>query len=73
MKEITDNCQTQSEAKAENASNTLIVCGLSVGALGAGAAFLSGAVCPLCLVATPALLGGGIVMKLKERYKKERL
>ena len=73
MKEITDNCQTQSEEKAENASNTLIVCGLSVGALGAGAALLSGAVCPLCLVATPALLGGGIVMKLKEKYKKEKL
>ena len=73
MKEITDNRQTQSEAKAENASNTLIVCGLSVGALGAGAAFLSGAVCPLCLVATPALLGGGIVLKLKEKYKKDKL
>ena len=73
MKEITNNCQAQPEAKADNASNTLIVCGLSVGTLGAGAAFLSGAVCPLCLFATPALLGGGVVMKLKERYKKEKV
>lgn len=73
MKEIDNNCQTQTEVKAENASTTLIVCGLGVGALGAGAALLSGAVCPLCLVATPALLGGGIIMKLKEKFKKEKL
>ncbi len=59
------------EKKSLPASNTLIACGLTVGALGAGAAFLSGAVCPLCIVATPALLGGGILMKIKEKNKKE--
>lgn len=34
--------------------------GVGVGALGAVAGTLSGVVCPLCLVITPALIGAGV-------------
>jgi hypothetical protein len=37
-----------------------LTAGLGVGAIGALGA-LAGAVCPLCVVATPALLGAGLV------------
>jgi hypothetical protein len=73
MKEATDDCQTQTKAKAEDTASALIVCGLTAGALGTGVALVTGAVCSLCLVATPALLGGGVLMKLKEKYKKDKL
>ncbi len=52
-------------ARRANASGTeLLTLGLGIGALGvAGAAI--GAVCPLCVVATPALLGLGAVQKVR--------
>lgn len=47
-----------------HAANEFLKAGLAVGAIGvAGAAI--GAVCPICVVATPALLGLGAVSKLR--------
>ena len=50
---------------AQSVSGTqLLTLGLTVGVVGiAGAAF--GAVCPLCVVATPAFLGLGAIQKLR--------
>lgn len=45
-------------------ANELLKAGVAVGAIGAAGALI-GAVCPLCVVATPALLGLGTVGKLR--------
>ena len=59
-------------ARRANASGTnLLTLGLSVGAVGLAGAAL-GAVCPLCVVATPALLGLGVVQKLRAFYLSRR-
>lgn len=50
---------------------TLLMTGLAVGAVGAAGALL-GAVCPLCVVATPALLSLGVVQKLRGRWLAAR-
>lgn len=40
-------------------ANAMIASGIGVGALGAAAAVIGGAVCPVCIVAVPALVGAG--------------
>ena len=60
------------EAVAEN-GNTLLMAGTTVGAVGAAGALLAGAVCPLCIIATPLLLGTGLVRKLRNRHRGKRL
>lgn len=54
---------TQEELAAKDElreANTCIGLGMGVGALGVGAAIVTGAVCPLCYVVPPALIGAGI-------------
>jgi hypothetical protein len=51
---------------AEDTGSEFLRAGLAVGAIGLGGALL-GAVCPLCVVATPALVGLGAVQKLRAR------
>jgi len=63
----------QHDETKQSTSNVLLGSGLAIGALGAGAALISGAVCPLCVVMAPSLIGGGVVMKLIEKCKKEKL
>ena len=48
-------------------STQYLVAGASVGALGAISAIVGAAVCPVCVVATPALLGVGLYKRWKER------
>jgi hypothetical protein len=50
---------------------SFLTMGLSVGAIGLAGAAL-GAVCPLCVVATPALLGAGAVQKLRAALLSRR-
>ena len=57
------------EKKGALDGNGLIASGLGVGAVGALGALVVGAACPLCIVATPALLGAGLVQKWRERRK----
>jgi len=45
--------------------DTCLALGLGVGALGAVGAVVSGAVCPLCLVIAPSLIGVGISKRLR--------
>ena len=61
---MNDSKPVDSACRANASGTEFLTLGLGVGALGvAGAAI--GAVCPLCLVATPALLGLGVVQKLR--------
>lgn len=66
--------------KPKDDGNDLLVTGLGVGAIGVAGAVLLGATCPICVVATPALLGAGLYKKWKakravildERPREER-
>jgi hypothetical protein len=57
--------------RASAAGTDLLTIGASVGALGLAGAAL-GAVCPLCVVATPALLGLGALQKLRSLMLSRR-
>ena len=62
MSTPTDQDKRRKELNFE--ANTCLGAGVGVGALGAlGAA--AGAVCPLCVVFTPLLLGAGVVRKIQ--------
>lgn len=56
---------------ASEQANHFLTLGASVGAIGALGA-LAGAVCPLCMVATPALLSFGLVRKLHALWLRWR-
>lgn len=45
--------------KEKRDANTMMVTGAGIGVFGAVAAAIGGAVCPVCVVAAPALLGVG--------------
>lgn len=51
--------------KAE--ANSLITGGLGIGAFGVASATLLGAVCPVCVVAAPAMVGVGLYKRYKAR------
>ena len=57
--------------RADQSAGDLLKIGLGVGAIGLAGAAL-GAVCPVCVVATPALLGAGAVQKLRARWLAAR-
>ncbi len=56
--------QWRASQQASQLGSTFLAAGVSVGVIGVAGAAL-GAVCPLCVVATPALLGLGVVQKLR--------
>jgi hypothetical protein len=49
----------RSSEAATRAATELIASGIGIGVLGTVAAVISGAVCPVCVVAAPALIGVG--------------
>ena len=55
-----------------NDANSLIVGGLGIGAFGIISAAVGGAVCPVCVVAAPALLGVGAYRRWKARRRPRR-
>jgi hypothetical protein len=54
-----ENKKQDAERKVRD-GNTCIGMGVGLGAISAGAAAITGAVCPICYVAVPALLGMGL-------------
>lgn len=61
----------RSSAKASQSGTELLLTGLGIGAMGLAGAAL-GAVCPLCVVATPALLSAGAVQKLRAKWLERK-
>jgi len=53
-------------------ANTLLAGGASAGAIGAAGLLLTGAVCPLCIIATPILLGVGMVQRIRATRKQKK-
>ena len=61
--------QPETPEEMRRAGTICIATGVGVGALGAGAAMLGGAVCPFCYLATPLLVGAGIVKHFQARKR----
>jgi len=57
--------EPERERKAE--ANQMIGAGLGIGAFGAASAVLLGATCPICVVAAPALIGVGVLKRLRSK------
>jgi hypothetical protein len=47
--------------------NDLILSGVGIGAIGVAGVVLLGAACPVCVVATPALIGVGLIQRWRAR------
>lgn len=60
--------ETGTDRNAE--ANSLIASGAGIAAIGIAGAMVSGAVCPVCVVAAPALLGLGAVRKLRAAKRR---
>lgn len=60
-------------AKDLKDANSCMMIGAGVGVLGVASAITLGAVCPVCYVAVPALIGTGLVKRVivKRRQKKK--
>ena len=65
--QIVDNTgMDRDKAEKDRAEgNTCLALGGGLLALSAGTALVAGAVCPLCVIATPALLGYGAYKRIK--------
>lgn len=53
-------------------ANRLLMAGAGVGAIGVASAIVGAAVCPVCVVAAPALLGAGAYKRWRSRSRKAR-
>jgi hypothetical protein len=58
-----DHDQAPDDARYE--ANAAIGTGLGIGAFGAASAVLLGATCPMCVIASPALIGYGLYKRAK--------
>ena len=54
----------ENEAAKKDDSNKYLVCGLGLGGFATASVLLTGAACPMCIIATPALLAAGIYKKI---------
>jgi hypothetical protein len=59
------NAKDTKATETQTDANTLILGGLGIGAFGVISAAIGGAVCPVCVVAAPALLGIGAYKRWK--------
>ncbi|CAN5923209.1 hypothetical protein BH11MYX4_BH11MYX4_05710 [soil metagenome] len=64
---MADDKQDDKNPETAADANTLIAGGLGIGAFGLISAAIGGAVCPVCVVAAPALLGVGAYKRWKAR------
>lgn len=60
------SCDEKDRADDKDAG-TLLATGAGIAAIGVAGAILGGAVCPVCVVAAPALIGMGAWKKLRAR------
>lgn len=67
--ETPDGVAEPVDEKRLKRSGELLGMGATVGAVGVVGAVFLGATCPLCVVAAPALLGAGVVERLRARRR----
>lgn len=66
--DVKDAKKAERETQAD--ANTMILGGLGIGAFGVISAAIGGAVCPVCVVAAPALLGVGAYQRWKAAKRR---
>lgn len=52
-------------------STRLLIAGAGIGAIGIASAIVGAAVCPVCVVAAPALLGAGAYKRWRSRRARQ--
>lgn len=57
------------EGKETRDANSLIAAGAGVGLIGLVTAAIGGVVCPICVVAAPALIGAGALRRWRNRRR----
>jgi len=67
-----DKKEKQIDEDCANANN-LLAAGASAGAIGTVGMLMTGAVCPLCIIATPLLLGVGLLKRMNAKRKQNML
>jgi hypothetical protein len=55
------------EREHKSEANQMIGAGVGIGAFGAVSALVLGATCPICVVAAPALIGAGVLKRLRSK------
>jgi hypothetical protein len=63
-KSANESDKTPSVEELRTESNSYLGAGVGLGVFGVASGALLGAVCPLCIVATPALLGAGVYKRI---------
>lgn len=71
MTQTNENAPESAASDADHQGNDLLLGGLGVMAVGALGAIAGGALCPVCIVATPALLGAGAYKKWQARRARD--
>ncbi len=66
-----DAPQGESVDEKKRDANVMMISGLGIGAFGVVAAAIGGAVCPVCVVAAPALLGVGAFRRWRATRAKK--
>ncbi|MGE3610679.1 MAG: hypothetical protein AB7I27_13895 [Bacteriovoracaceae bacterium] len=61
-----------SEQDKKDDSNKFIICGLSLGSFATASVLLTGAACPMCIIAAPALLATGVYKKVTKSSKPKK-
>lgn len=69
MKEIEKNEEDTFKEEIRDANSCMAI-GVGVGAAGAGAAVLVGALCPLCVIVAPALIGIGALKRCRLKVQQ---
>lgn len=65
--------QTKHLTSEKREANHCMALGAGVGALGVGAALATGAVCPICFIVAPGIVGAGILKRWYiNKAEKER-
>jgi hypothetical protein len=64
-----DELLEQARAEQRGEARRLVGMGLGLGALGAVTAVTFGAVCPVCVVAAPALITFGVIKQVQARRR----
>jgi hypothetical protein len=64
-RDLESKAETPSTSDERVEANTALGTGLGIGAFGVASATLIGSVCPLCVVAAPALIGYGVYKRVQ--------
>lgn len=74
MDERLEKMQLEQDARDANQRyKEHVGAGIGLGLLSAGAAVAVGAVCPLCVVAVPALVGSGLYQRYKQHCTEKEI